>query len=66
MSTVLPEGIALRNAIQWVAEHARNVDKRERLRVINEAIARYDLSPRDADYLLTYRDDAEAKPTENT
>ena len=60
MSGIQPEGEALRRAIQWVAEQrSRNKDPekgpvKSPAALADEAAFRFDLSPRDSEFLLRF------------
>lgn len=49
---LLPQGEGLRRALRWLDERAREEPTADRLRLIGEAGARFDLSPVDEDFLL--------------
>ena len=48
---IQPQGEDLRKAVKWVDEARRNHPDKEIGGVIREACARFDLSPRDAEFL---------------
>jgi hypothetical protein len=54
MSTVLPEGEDLRRAVKWVSAHLQEEPGRPVPPLVQEAIFKFDLSPRDADFLLGF------------
>ncbi len=49
MEPIIPEGEALRHAIQWLSEQERRDAK-----TIEEASRRFDLSPADEEFLLRH------------
>jgi hypothetical protein len=54
MTTVMPEGEALRKAVKWIsAEIGEHPDKSVQ-KLVTEAVLRFDLSPRDADFLMAF------------
>ena len=54
MTTVMPEGEALRKAVKWISQEiGENPDKPVQ-RLVNEAVARFDLSPKDTDFLMSF------------
>jgi hypothetical protein len=56
MSTVQPEGEDLRKAVKWLSEeHKYNPDKKY-AKLIEEACLRFNLSPKDAEYLAKFAD----------
>ena len=54
MSTVLPEGESIRKAVQWISEQIQDRPDDNVQKFVNEAIARFDLSPKDADFLINF------------
>jgi hypothetical protein len=54
MTTVMPEGEALRRAVKWIsAELSDNPDKSVQ-KLLNEAVTRFDLSPKDTEFLMSF------------
>lgn len=47
-----PHGEALRRAMRWLDERAREDPKLDRLKVVSEAASRFDLSPLEEDFLV--------------
>ncbi len=54
MSTVLPEGEALRKAVKWISEQIVARPDEPVMKFVNEAITRFDLSPKDSAFLLEF------------
>ncbi|RME01556.1 MAG: hypothetical protein D6814_01270 [Calditrichaeota bacterium] len=52
MSTILPEGEALKRAVQWISDMKQDAPDKNIYELINEASAKFDLSPKDADFLI--------------
>ncbi len=52
MATITPEGEALRKAVKWVSDQLQAEPGLSRQEAIDEAIMRFDLSPKDADFLV--------------
>lgn len=50
---VQPHGAALRKAMLWLDERAREDPKLDKLTLVSEAAARFDLSPLEEDFLLS-------------
>jgi len=67
MTTIMPEGDAIRKAIKWVCASLQEDPKRTIANLAQEAIGRFDLSPKDADFLLRFYQDqkAGANPVQN-
>jgi hypothetical protein len=49
----MPEGESLRRALRWLDDRVKDEPKAERARLVNEAAQRFDLSPVEAEFLLT-------------
>jgi hypothetical protein len=47
-----PEGEALRRAMRWLSEQRRADPSAPRARLVNEAAQRFDLTPKDEEFLL--------------
>lgn len=51
MTNVLPEGEDLRRAVKWVSDERLSDPKKTLRKLVREASAKFDLSPKDADFL---------------
>lgn len=60
MRTVLPEGEAVRNAVKWVSGCLQESHHQAVQKLVNEAILRFDLSPKDADFLIRFYREGQA------
>jgi hypothetical protein len=54
MTTVMPEGDALRKAIKWISSEIDEDKGKPLQKLVNEAVARFDLSPKDAEFLSSF------------
>jgi len=54
MSTVIPQGNALKNAIAWVSEKRQAQPDLNVKKLANEACLQFDLSPKDSEFLLRF------------
>ncbi|MFQ5485685.1 MAG: hypothetical protein ACE5IR_13510 [bacterium] len=54
MSTILPEGASIRRAVKWISEQIQDNPGQNVQKFVNEAIAMFDLSPKDADFLVHF------------
>ena len=54
MSTeqLLPEGESIRNAVKWISEITKEYPEKSRKEIIHEAELRFDLSPKECDFLF--------------
>lgn len=60
MSTILPEGEALRNAVKWVSGQLADDPGQTVHNLVNKAILRFDLSPKDGEFLIRFYREGEA------
>jgi hypothetical protein len=54
MSTIIPEGEDLHRAIKWISINLQEEPGQPLNKLVHEAIFKYDLSPRDADFLTEF------------
>ncbi len=54
MSYPLPEGEDLRRAVKWVSAGLQESPDQQVLRLVEQAIFKFDLSPKDGEYLLNF------------
>jgi len=54
MSSLLPEGETMRNAVKWISGHLQDNPDQVLQKLVNDAIMRFDLSPKDADFLIRF------------
>ena len=58
MSTIIPEGEDLHRAIKWISVHLQEEPDQPLRKLVQEAIFKYDLSPRDSDFLINFYNNA--------
>lgn len=54
MSTIIPQGEAIRKAVKWVSEQRQEHADKELLQFVNDACAMFDLSPKDSQFLIRF------------
>jgi hypothetical protein len=54
MNTVTPQGETVRKAVKWISEQLNKQEKKTIQQLLNEAIFRFDLSPKDAEFLNNF------------
>ena len=54
MATVIPEGEALKRAIKWISSNLEASPETPVQRLVADAVTRFDLSPKDADFLSDF------------
>ncbi|MFZ2632032.1 MAG: hypothetical protein WAX48_10675 [Desulfosalsimonadaceae bacterium] len=52
MTTIIPEGDDLRNAVKWISEMVQSGVQKSKMTLINEASLRFDLKPADQEFLM--------------
>jgi len=52
--SIQPEGEALRNAVKWISEMLQADSEKSISSLINEASAKFDLSPNDGEFLVRF------------
>jgi hypothetical protein len=56
MTTILPEGDAIRNAVKWITATLQEESPPPLRKLIEEATLRFDLSPLEAEFLTRFYD----------
>jgi hypothetical protein len=54
MTSVMPEGEAIRKAVQWISEKLKEDSDQSISKLIEQANVRFNLSPKDAEYLSNF------------
>ncbi|MDA8414749.1 MAG: hypothetical protein M0023_13300 [Desulfobacteraceae bacterium] len=54
MHDLLPEGEELRRAVKWVSAHLQENPGQPVPKLVQEAVFKFDLSPRDAEFLSRF------------
>ena len=54
MSTTLPRGEKLRRAVRFVSDRLREDDPPPLAALVNEATLRFDLTPKESEYLIQF------------
>lgn len=54
MSTVMPEGQSVRNAVKWISENLLDKPEQNVQKLVHEAISRFDLSPKESELLIHF------------
>ncbi|MEA3386427.1 MAG: hypothetical protein U9Q89_08295 [Thermodesulfobacteriota bacterium] len=50
---LLPKGDSIRNAVKWISEITKEYSEKNRKEIIREAELRFDLSPKECDFLYS-------------
>ena len=54
MTTIMPEGEALRKAVKWISDKRKADPNVKILKLVDEASLTFNLSPKDEDFLLRF------------
>jgi hypothetical protein len=54
MAAIMPEGEAIRKAVKWISNNLQDDPNKSVQKLINEAVMRFDLSPKDAEFLTDF------------
>ncbi len=54
MSTIMPQSDRLKKAIEWISEQRKAESDRNLTALADEAAFRFDLSPKDGEFLLRF------------
>ena len=54
MSTILPEGENIRRAVKWISGQLQDNPDETVQKLINDATVRFDLSPKDGEFLVRF------------
>jgi hypothetical protein len=54
MHSIMPESHELKKAVKWISEQLKEDENKSKQGLINEAISRFDLNPKQSMYLLTF------------
>ncbi len=61
MTTIMPEGASVRKAIQWISQAREGGSKESLMSLIDQACMRFNLGPKDGDFLQRFFREQEAK-----
>jgi hypothetical protein len=54
MTTIMPEGEAIRRAIKWISGELQEDPNKSIHVLVNDAVSRFDLSPKEAEFLTEF------------
>jgi hypothetical protein len=54
MTSVMPEGEAIRSAVKWISASLQEAQPQPVKKLIDQAILRFDLSPLDGEFLARF------------
>jgi hypothetical protein len=50
----MPDGESIRKAVKWISDVLQEDPNKSRQKLVNEAVLRFDLSPKDAEFLTNF------------
>ena len=54
MATIQPQGESVRQAVKWISSEKKEDDEKNLVKLIQEAAIRFNLSPKDEEFLRTF------------
>ncbi len=63
MTTIMPGGTAIRKAIQWISQKREEGGKASLMSLIDQACIRFNLAPKDCDFLHRFFKEQETSST---
>lgn len=54
MTTIMPQGEGLRKAVKWISCELEENPANSPLKLVQEAVIRFDLSPKDTEFLMQF------------
>ena len=54
MATIMPESELVQKAIKWISANLEEDDKQPIPKLIEKAVFKFDLSPKDTDFLMNF------------
>lgn len=63
MTTIMPGGTAIRKAIQWISQKREEGGKTSLMSLIDQACIRFNLAPKDCDFLHRFFKEQETSST---
>ncbi len=54
MTTIMPEGDSIRKAVKWISDMLQEAPGKSVQKLVNEAVLRFDLSPKEALFLTEF------------
>jgi hypothetical protein len=54
MSAVMPTGDDIRRAVKWISDNLATNPEQPRMKLIEAAVFKFDLSPLDTDFLINF------------
>lgn len=65
MSNIMPEGEAIRKAVKWISAELDENVQQSLQKLVNDAVTRFDLSPKEAEFLMNFYKKSRSDQTGN-
>ncbi len=65
MTNIMPEGEAIRKAVKWISAEMDEDAKQSLQKLVNDAVSRFDLSPKEAEFLSAFYKKTKSDQTAN-
>ena len=62
MATVMPQGENIRKAVKWISDKIQENPGKSPQALVNDAVVRFDLSPKDSEFLIEFYRKSQAVP----
>lgn len=54
MAAITPKGEDIRRAVKWISENLEGNPDQSRIKIVEQAVFNFDLSPIDAEFLMNF------------
>jgi hypothetical protein len=65
MTNIMPEGEAIRKAVKWISAEMDEDAKQSLQKLVNDAVSHFDLSPKEAEFLIGFYKKTKSDQTAN-
>jgi hypothetical protein len=62
VTTVMPEGEAIRKAVKWISAHLEEKPGLSAQKLVQDAVIHFDLSPKEAEFLMEFYRKVKTQP----
>jgi len=63
VTTVMPEGEAIRKAVKWISAHIEENPGIQLQKLVQDAVLRFDLSPKEGEFLMEFYRKSKTQPS---
>ncbi len=65
MTNIMPEGEDIRKAVRWISAELEENARQSLQKLVNDAVTRFDLSPKEAEFLMGFYKKSQSNPSAN-